>query len=155
MSNILQLSTNLAAALCTVGSLKDLLDGGVINIYAGTKPADADAVKGGATLLRTITLDGDGVTGLTFDPSAPNGVLKKPTADAWESEASPAASGTAVWWRYNSNISDDNSAVASSTNYRIQGDCATDASGSLFLPNLALSAGVQTVLATVQLIVQR
>lgn len=149
MSNIVKMSAALAAAWAVTGALKDLLDGGVIRIYSGTEPATADAAKGSATLLREIWVDGDGVTGLTFDTVATNGVLRKPTADTWQSEASPAASGTASFWRYNANTADDNSAVAGS-NYRLQGSCATDASGSLFMASLALGTGVQTTLATVQ-----
>ena len=39
----------------TGGSLKDIFKDGVLKIYSGTRPSDADATIGGATLLVTIS----------------------------------------------------------------------------------------------------
>jgi len=51
----LRLSTALRNALMATGSLKRTMRGGVIKIYSGTQPANADAAATG-TLLATITV---------------------------------------------------------------------------------------------------
>ena len=42
-------------------------------------PATADAALGSATLMCTLTVDNDGVTGMSFYTAAANGVLSKDT----------------------------------------------------------------------------
>lgn len=90
------LSTGLAAHLAGGGSMKSALDSGFIKIYAGTIPADADAAIGSATLLCTLTDDGDDTTGLTLEQSGR--FLRKASADTWA--GTNAASGTAVFYRH-------------------------------------------------------
>jgi hypothetical protein len=73
------LATHIAAAY------KTNLDAGFLFIYSGAVPATADeALDMGAehTELVKISLNGDGVTGLTFDAAA-NGVIAKPVAANW------------------------------------------------------------------------
>jgi len=149
MSNIILKSTALAAGEAVTGSMKSLLDDGVLNIYAGPPPAHPNDALAGNTLLCQLTLGGDGVTGLVFDAAATNGVLKKPPAAVWS--GTNAASGTGSFWRWNSNAGDDNSAVAGS-NYRLQGTVGTDASESMFLSTTTFVAGATTALDTFQII---
>jgi hypothetical protein len=66
-----------------------------INIYSGAKPASSDTGATG-TLLATITLDGDGVTGISWD--TPSGkVMSKPAAAVWRYTG--LADGTAGYFR--------------------------------------------------------
>lgn len=150
-----QKSTNLASAELTTGSLKSLLDNGVINIYSGTPPASADAAIGGGNTLLAQICKGDASVAydLVWDTPAVNGVLKKPNADTWSTPTTDKilASGTATFWRWNK-TGDDNSAAASGTNYRLQGLVGADASFSLFLQSAALVAGNSINLAAFQII---
>lgn len=151
MSNIAeaQISTALAKAQIITGSLKSLLDGGFISIYSGTPPAGPEEANSSNTLLCTLTLAGDGTTGLTLDTNADNGIMKKPSAAVWS--GTNAATGTATFWRWNM-TGDDNSAVAG-TNYRIQGLCGTDASFAMFLSTTAFVATSVFTLDTFQYII--
>lgn len=95
-----------AATTCVVaakgGSINDLMKHGVIRIYSGLQPANADAVETG-TLLVTITKEGlthstsTGANGLEFLDAAVSGVLSKVT-DEWKGD--PAAAGVAGWFRF-------------------------------------------------------
>lgn len=67
---------------------------GVINIYAGSVPADADAALGGATLLAELTMS-DPAFGAAQDAS-PGATI---TADTITSDASANATGTATFAR--------------------------------------------------------
>lgn len=116
----MQLSTGLRTFLMVTGSLKQALDGTVIKIYNGPIPATADAPLAGNTLLCTITKDGDGVTGLTMEPTAAGGVMTKNTSEVWEGEV--IATGEATFFRQGTLADPDNS---SNTAIRIQGTVAT------------------------------
>lgn len=167
MSNLIQKSTllaqneilgdNTAIAANTPGGLAHLLNLGQINIYSGTMPATADTANSGNTLLCSITLNGAG-TGLTFDTNAPNGVMQMPASAVWK--GTNAATGTASFWRYNSSLTDNNSATptgtpgsATNAQYRLQGTCGTDATSSLLLTSTALVSSNVTQLNAVQFII--
>lgn len=109
-----KLSTGLAAHLAGTGSMLGALDGGFINIYSGAVPADADASLGSATLLCTLTLGGDGTTGLTLEASGR--LVRKPAAAAWS--GTNAASGTATFYRH---VVSGDTGGASTTEKRTQG----------------------------------
>ncbi len=115
----LKASTGLRNKMLDTGSLKSRLDGGFIKIYAGAVPTDADATLGSATLLTTITKDGDGVTGLTLAAAAVSGAISKNT-DVWS--GINATSGTATFWRF---IKTGDTGGASTTDERLQGLAAT------------------------------
>lgn len=109
----------------TVGkSFKDIFRNGVIRIYSGTVPADADADEGSGVLLLEITKDsgaftpGTSTNGLNFDAIAA-GVLSK-NADVWSDAG--IADGAASWWRLY-----DNGLItgASTTAKRCQGRVST------------------------------
>lgn len=108
-------STGLRNALLATGSLRGALDGGRINIYAGTPPASADDAIGAATLLCAITLNGTG-TGINFDTAAVAGVLSKAPAEVWS--GTNAASGSATFYRH---VADGDDGAASTSAPRLQG----------------------------------
>jgi len=88
------------------GSLKEILDGGVIGLYGGASiPATADLIETG-TLLGWITLDGAAFTadtgagstnGLSFT-DAVAGVINKAVAEVWKGTA--VATGTVQYVRF-------------------------------------------------------
>lgn len=90
-------STGLRNYMLATGSLKGALDGKVIKIYNGAEPVTADAALAGNTLLCTITVDGDGATGLTLAAAATGGQITKNTSEVWEGDI--VASGTASFFR--------------------------------------------------------
>lgn len=112
-------STGLRNYMLATGSLKDALDGTVIKIYSGPEPTSADAALSGNTLLCTITVDGDGSTGLTLDASATNGQITKNTGEVWEGDI--VANGVATFFRQTT-LAD--SGDASTTAVRLQGSIA-------------------------------
>ena len=109
-------STGLVNALQITGSRKALLDSGFIKFYAGAVPANADASLGGATLLCTLTNNGDGVTGLTFENAATDGIIQKNPSEVWR--GTPVASGAATFFRWEMT---GDSGGQSSTDIRVQG----------------------------------
>lgn len=118
--------------------LRGIFKDGVINIYTGTQPSLADNAATG-TLLATVTVDAgaftDGVAtnGLEFD--APVGaVLSKAAAENWQYKG--IAAGTAGWFRFRGNATDDGS--LSTTLPRIDGSIGT-VSGDLLLSNTAIA----------------
>ncbi len=106
----LRLSTGLRTALLGVasgdnGSFKDLFADGVLEIYSGSQPADADTAESGTKLVR-ITLSSGAFTpssatnGLEFgDASA--GVIAKAAAETWSGVG--LVTGTAGWFRFYDN----------------------------------------------------
>lgn len=90
-------STGMRVSLAVTGSLKATLDGGLVRIYAGSVPANADAALGGATLLCEISVGGDG-TPVTFEAAAPLGVLKKSVSENWT--GNNVAGGNPSFFRY-------------------------------------------------------
>lgn len=133
--------------IMTVGkTFKDVFRNGVIRIYSGTVPADADADEGAGTLLLEISKDSAAVTpgaaanGLNFDAIV-DGVLSK-NADTWSDAG--IATGTAAWWRMY-----DNGVItgASTTAKRCDGLVGTT-SVALILSSLSIVAAATTTLDT-------
>lgn len=114
---MLKSSTALRNAVLTTGSYKAVLDGGFLNLYGGTIPADADAaIGGGATLLCPVTLADDGVTGLTFATPAVAGQLAKSPGETWSGTID--VSGSATFFRY---VMAGDTGDVSTTAIRVQG----------------------------------
>lgn len=131
----IKLSTGLRNGVLATGSLKSLLEGKVLKIFAGAVPATADASRSGATLLCTVSNDATG-TGLTFDGTPINAVLFKTAAEIWRGVN--AAGGTASFYRL------ENAADAggdSTTDERIQGTVAAGGGGDLNLSSALLVSG--------------
>lgn len=114
-----KLSTGLRDHMLVTGSVKSGLDGGVIRIYSGAVPADADASLGAAVLLVTISEDDLG-TGITLDAAASNGVAVKNSGETWSGTV--ASTGTASFFRY-SGLTD--AGGLSTTERRLQGTVGT------------------------------
>ena len=135
----LKTSTGLRNGVLSGGSLKSLLDGGRINIYAGTPPATADDAVGGATLLCAITLNSTGA-GIKFDAAAAGGVLQKAPGEVWS--GANVAGGVAAWYRH---VAAGDGGTLSTTAPRVQGLVGV-AGADLNLSSVSLVAGAtQTV----------
>ena len=130
----LKASTGLRNAMLDTGSLKAQLDGGFVKIYAGSVPVSADETVVGATLLCTITLNGDGTTGLTMAAAAVAGSLSKATG-IWS--GTNAVGGTASFWRF---VKTGDTGVLSTTDKRLQGLAATSGA-ELIMTSVTLAGG--------------
>lgn len=76
-------------ATSALAPFKTALDGGFLYIYSGDVPPTAEAALDTGsthTLLAKISLDGDGVTGLTWETPAARSMLK-PVAASWSGDA--------------------------------------------------------------------
>jgi len=113
---MIRLSTGLANAMVGDQGMRSAFEneGMVLNIYAGTPPASADAELDGATLLVQISGGGNG-NDLSFE-GPENGVLLKDSNQQWLGTV--AADGTPTFYRLQSQ-SDDGS--SSTTAVRVQG----------------------------------
>ena len=125
---------------------KQIFANGVIRIYSGSVPADADADEGAGTLLLEISKDSIAITpgaaanGLNFDAIVA-GLLSK-NADVWSDVG--IATGTAAWWRMY-----DNGRItgASSTAKRCDGLVGTSGV-TLILSSTSIVSGATTTLDT-------
>ena len=120
-------STGLCNKLLDTGSLRTILSGGFVHIYAGTIPATADASIGAATLLCTLTESGDGTTGLTLEAAAVDGTISKTTTEVWS--GTNVAGGVAAFYRH---VAVGDTGASSTTQARLQGDVKT-ANGAMNL----------------------
>lgn len=138
---MLKLSENLATAIAA--EVKSGLDGGFLFIFSGPVPANADEAldsnpgPGQHVTLVMVSVDDDGVTGLTFDAPA-TGDLYKAAAEVWEGTI--LQSGAASFYRFVE--PGDDPYAAGSGKSRIQGLCGTSPfSSDLVLPTVNLTAG--------------
>lgn len=146
-----RLSTGLADAINTVGSVKDIMDLGVIEIRSGSQPASADDAEEGV-LLMLLTVDslaftpGTGVNGLSMGTSV-DGVLGK-AAETWSGVGLAAAgSGGLVaghfrW--YDKNYTKG----ASTTAVRMDGAIGASAAYELQMSNTTIVEAVAAVVQT-------
>ena len=92
----LKLSTGARTALAGTRGLKDIFNGGYMDIFSGGQPASPDAAETGTKLVRITVSSGDVSTaGLTFG-TAGTGALPK-SADVWSGVVS--AAGVAGYFR--------------------------------------------------------
>lgn len=134
----IKLSTGLRGKLMDTGSLKTIMAGGLIRIYSGVAPADADAAVTG-TLLCTVSNNSTG-TGINFDAAAVAGVISKAAAETWS--GANAATGTATYFRH---VAAGDDGTLSTTQARIQGTIST-VGADLNLSSVALVSGAtQTI----------
>jgi hypothetical protein len=129
-----QLSTGMRNHMLVTGSVKSGLDGGVIRIYAGSPPVNADASVGSATLLCTIS-NNDLGTGITLAASASGGIGQKTVTETWSGTVT--TSGTASFFRF-SPVGDDG--ASTTTVLRLQGTVGT-ALADLLLATTAFTSG--------------
>jgi len=119
--------------------IKGALDSGFMNVYTGTQPASADTGATG-TLLGTVTVNNDGVTGITWTAAA-SGVLAKNGSELWQFGG--LAAGVAGWFRFYPAGGSPGS--TSTTEVRVDGLIGTaGADANMSNTNVALSA-VSTV----------
>lgn len=132
-------STGLRTGMLGSGSLKSLLDGGRINIYAGTPPATADDAIGAAVLLCAVTLNSTG-TGINFDTAASAGVLAKAPGEVWSGVN--VATNSATFYRH---VAAGDDGTLSTTQPRLQG--VVGVSGAdMNLSSVSLASGAtQTI----------
>ncbi|OPZ46511.1 MAG: hypothetical protein BWY95_01726 [Bacteroidetes bacterium ADurb.BinA104] len=112
----------------TGGSLKDIFKDGVLKIYSGTRPSNADATIGGATLLVTISnagatfVAGTVAGGIEFGASS-SGAISKSSSETWQGTA--VQTGTAGFFRFYANATDAGGADTDYIYPRIDGTIAT------------------------------
>jgi hypothetical protein len=111
----IQLSSGLRDHLLITGSFKSGLDGGVLRIYSGAMPANANADSSASTVLCTISLNATG-TGLTWGSTVTAGILAKNTSEIWRGQIT--ATGTATFFRF---LAIGDTGATSTTDKRIQG----------------------------------
>jgi hypothetical protein len=134
----IKLSTGMRNKMADTGSVKSILAGGLIRIYSGSPPVDADAAVTGL-LLCTISLASAG-TGINFDTAAAAGVLSKAPGETWS--GNNAATGTATYFRH---VAAGDDGTSSTTQARIQGTVAT-VGADLNLSSTTLTSGApQTI----------
>jgi hypothetical protein len=128
--------------------LKDLFDGGFLDIYSGGQPAGADYAETGVKLVRLTTTSGTGVTdGLRFGTAA-SGQIFKGTAgsQAWSGIVSVA--GVAGYFRLYGTAGTSGS---SPTEVRIDGNVGVSGS-DLVMANTSLTANATFTIDTFTLI---
>lgn len=125
-------------------SFKDMFQDGIIDIYSGSQPADADAAETGTQLLR-ITESGGAFTpssptnGLEFG-DASGGSISKAAAETWQGDG--ITGGVAGYFRFYDNDVDTG---ADATAMRFDGAVAT--SGAEL--NLSSTTIVQSATTTI------
>lgn len=146
---MLRLSDQLRTAVMQTGSMTNRLDGGFLYMYSGTQPLAEDAATG--TLLAVFSIDGLGVTGLTWDAGDNEGQIKKAVAETWQ--ATGLAAGTARWWRFNrlntneATTRAEAAAAAGGTVERIDGSVGTSGS-DLVAASVAVALGAPLTIDT-------
>jgi len=145
----LKLSTGLRNGMLNSTGFTEALNDGVIYVYTGAQPTNADTAVSG-TLLLTITVDngawaaGSPTNGLGFDAPA-SGVISKAAAEVWRGLG--VAAGTAGWFRMVGNATD--AGGASTTLPRMDGTCAISG-GDMAMSSIAIVIGVPTTVDTFQ-----
>lgn len=130
----IKVSTGLRSFVSVSGSLKQALDGGCMVFYEGTEPSTANAGVGSAEAVWTVTVDGDGSTGLTFGNDAGSGSLLKTPSENW---CGPTSAGTPNFWRFYGDMDDDGSSNDPDL-VRIQGKCGISPTSDIYMTNPVL-----------------
>lgn len=112
---MIKLSTGLRVQMAVGDDLVSILNGGFIRIYSGPLPASADAALGAATLVNEISAGGTG-TPVTFEPTAPGGVVSKKASENWT--GNNLVDATPTFFRY---VLSGDAGDASSSAVRFQG----------------------------------
>jgi len=138
----LRLSTGLRNAIMGSSGFKGAMDGGVLDIFSGTIPTDADQAEGSGTKLLRITVNGGAFASnpLHFAASAVGGKLSKSDSESWQGDG--LADGTASWFRfYDSN----DTSGASTTAARFDGTVGTSGA-DLILTSTSIVNGATTTI---------
>jgi len=122
--------------------LQDAMRNGVLRVYSGSQPTNADSAASG-TLLAQFTVDGGtfvhgtATNGINWDNAA-SAVISKAAAETWKSTA--VATGTAGWFRFCANPTD--SGGASTTLPRVDGTVGTSGADMLLVTTAITSTYV-------------
>jgi hypothetical protein len=122
------------------GSLKDIFKDGVLRIYSGTQRVEADDAVSG-TLLLQITVSAGAFVAGAFDNglefgTAADGAISKASTETWQ--AVGLSAGTAGWFRFVANPTDDGSESTSLP--RIDGTVGTSGA-DLNMSNTTITVG--------------
>ena len=133
----IHLSTGLREALLGTDCWKALFTDGIMDIYSGVIPANADAIETGTLLVSITVASGAFVAdapenGLEFD--APSGGTISKNGDTWSGEGVVTAE--AGWYRFYDNGYDTG---ASATAIRFDGTCAEGGGGDLNMADLTVT----------------
>lgn len=118
--------------------------GFVVDIYAGTRPANSDSATSGQPKLGTVTKNGVAVStdsaacGLHFGEAASR-ALNKAAAETWQFTAGTAAGGQVASW-FRLRLVPDPGTAASITDYRIDGSIGVS-TGDALMSNTTMAAG--------------
>lgn len=133
-------------SLCNRRAFRDIFANGILEIYSGSQPADADTAESGTKLLR-ITVSSGAVTpgvatnGLDFDAPS-GGVLSKAAAETWSGVG--LATGTAGWFRFYTNMYHTGSGTS-----KVRFDGSVSTSGAqLNLSSLSIVEAATTTIDT-------
>lgn len=86
------------AVIASVNAVKALLNSGVLKIYTGTQPADANTSITTQTLLATLTFGSTAFGSAAASGSAGSKIVEA-DANSITSDTSADATGTATWFR--------------------------------------------------------
>lgn len=145
----LKLSTGLRNGMLNSTGFTEAFNDGIIYIYTGPQPTDADSATQG-TLLMRITVNngawsaGSATNGLGFDAPVA-GVISKAAAEVWRGLG--VADGTAGWFRLCGNATD--AGGASTTLPRLDGSVAISG-GDMNLSSIAIVTSAPTTLDVFQ-----
>lgn len=134
------------------GGLAEILRNGVLEIYSGSQPTNADAAESGTKLLR-ITIGsgafsgGTATNGLNFELGETTGKIEKASGETWSGLG--LADGVAGWGRFYANAY---TTGASTTAVRLDGSVGT--SGATFIiGNTTIEADATTTVDSAYLTV--
>ena len=133
-------------AVAKGGSLKDIMMDGVLKVYSGSQPSDADQAATG-TLLVTYTVSSGAFVagafdnGLEFESDPLSGEIEKNSSEVWSGLG--VATGTAGWFRFVGNATDDG--TASTTLPRIDGSVGTSGSDLVMASTSIVSGRTYTI----------
>lgn len=129
----LKFSTEIRRRLAVDGSLKDILDGGLVRIYSGPVPVNSDGALTGDNIV-LVEVDASGSL-LVFEGAAPNGTLMKSLDQEWA--ANVQASGTPTFFRY---LKPSDTGTATAGEVRVQGTAGGPAA-DMTITNAVLTEG--------------
>ena len=127
----LKFSTGARTALCGTRGIKEIFEGGVLDVYSGGQPSSPDYAETGIKLLR-VTVN-SGTAGVTFGTAA-DGTLPK-SADVWSGVI--AAAGVAGYFRL---YGTGGTAGSSASEVRMDGNAGVSGA-DLVLSNSTLTLG--------------
>lgn len=143
----LKLSTGLRNGMLNATGFTEAFNDGIIYIYSGPQPTDADTAVQGTLLLRITQNNGawsagSATNGLGFDAPA-SGVISKAAAETWRGLG--IADGTAGWFRLCGNAAD--AGGASTTLPRMDGSVGVSG-GDMNLSSVSIVTNAPTTLDT-------